>query len=381
MGWFILKFLLFANTDWYLYNFRKSLAAALRDCGHRVILVSPAGPYGAKLRSLGFDWVAAPMDRGSLNPFRELTLLAWLWSFMRREQPDIVHSFTIKCAVYGALAGRLVGARCVNSVAGMGYVFTNNELKARVLRPPLRALMRAALGGEQARLVLQNPDDVYFFERSNIAPRERIRLICGSGVDCSRFVAPSEAPIRAEGAIRVVLGARMLWDKGVAEFVEAARMLKDENRSVHFLLAGAPDEGNPAAVPERKLREWQAEGLVQWLGHVGDMPALLASVDIVVLPSYREGLPKTLIEAAACARALITTDAPGCREVVTHEIDGLLVPVGDTKALASAIARLLDQPELARRLGEAARKKALSKFDEQIVIAQTFAVYEELTAQ
>lgn len=381
MGWFVLKFLLFANTDWYLYNFRQSLAAALRDCGHRVILVSPAGPYGAKLRSLGFDWVAAPMERGSLNPFRELTLLAWLWSFMRREQPDIVHSFTIKCAVYGALAGRLVGARCVNAVAGMGYVFTNNEFKARVLRPPLRALMRAALGGEQARLVLQNPDDVYFFERSNIAPRERIRLICGSGVDCSRFVAPSEAPTRAEGGIRVVLAARMLWDKGVAEFVDAARMLKDENRSMNFLLAGAPDEGNPAAVPERKLREWQAEGLVQWLGHVGDMPALLASVDIVVLPSYREGLPKTLIEAAACARALITTDAPGCREVVTHEIDGLLVPVGDTKALASAIARLQDQPEFAQRLGKAARKKALSKFDEQIVIAQTFAVYEELAAQ
>ncbi|MBY6242469.1 glycosyltransferase family 4 protein [Methylosinus sp. Sm6] len=381
MGWFVLKLLLFANTDWYLYNFEKSLAAALRDGGHRVILVSPPGPYGAKLRSLGFDWVAAPMDRGSLNPFRELTLLAWLWNFMQREQPDIVHSFTIKCAVYGALTGRLVGARCVSAVAGMGYVFTNNELKARVLRPPLRALMRAALGGEQARLVLQNPDDVHFFEQSNIAPRERIRLICGAGVDCSRFVAPSEAPTRAEGAIRVVLAARMLWDKGVAEFVEAARMLKDENRSVHFLLAGAPDEGNPAAVPERKLREWQAEGLVQWLGHVGDMPALLASVDIVVLPSYREGLPTILIEAAACARALVTTDAPGCREVVTHEIDGLLVPVGDTKALASAIARLQDQPEFAQRLGKAARKKALSKFDEQIVIAQTFAVYEELAAQ
>ncbi len=374
-----MKLLLFANTDWYLYNFRQSLAAALRDCGHEVILVSPAGPYGAKLISLGFEWIAAPMRRGSLNPLREFALLVWLWRLMRREKPALVHGFTIKCALYGALAARLVGARRVNAIAGMGYVFTSDELKARLLRLPLRALMRAALGGDGARLVLQNPDDVNYFEREKIAPGDRIRLIRGSGVDCSRFTPRQEAPVRG-GALRVALAARMLWDKGVAEFVAAARLLKDEKRSVHFLLVGAPDNGNPAAVPERRLLDWQAEGIVQWLGHVADMPDLLASVDVVVLPSYREGLPKTLIEAAACAKPLITTDAPGCREVVTHEVDGLLVPIGDAKALATAIARLQDDVEFARRLGEAAREKALALFDERIVIAQTIAVYGELTA-
>jgi len=374
-----LKLLLFANTDWYLYNFRQSLATALRDGGHEVILVSPAGPYGAKLSSLGFEWIAAPMRRGSLNPLREFALLVWLWRLMRREKPDLVHGFTIKCALYGALAARLVGARRVNAIAGMGYVFTSEELKARVLRLPLRALMRAALGGDGARLVLQNPDDVNYFEREKLAPADRIRLIRGSGVDCSRFTPRHEEPVR-RGALRVALAARMLWDKGVAEFVAAARLLKDEKRSVLFLLVGAPDNGNPAAVPERQLLDWQAEGVVRWLGHVADMPDLLAGVDVVVLPSYREGLPKTLIEAAACAKPLITTDAPGCREVVTHEVDGLLVPIGDAKALATAIARLQDDVELARRLGEAARDKALALFDERIVIAQTIGVYEELTA-
>jgi glycosyltransferase involved in cell wall biosynthesis len=376
-----LKCILFANTDWYLYNFRRSLAAALRERGHEVLLVSPPGPYGEKLRTLGFRWIAAPMERASLNPLRELALLGWLWRLMRRERPDVVHGFTIKCAIYGALVGRLVGAGRINAVAGMGYVFTSEALRARLLRPAVRALMRVALGGKRARLILQNPDDVRFFERAGITPPEQVRLIPGSGVDCSRFVAAREERIADKGPFRVVLAARLLWDKGLAEFVEAARMLKVENRSLQFLLAGVPDYGNPAAVPENTIQAWQAEGLVQWLGHVSDMPDLLARADIVVLPSYREGLPKTLIEAAACGRPLITTDVPGCREVVTDGVNGLLVPLRDAKALASAISRLQDDPWLARRLGLAAREKALAEFDERIVIARTLAVYAELVRQ
>ena len=165
-----LKCILFANTDWYLYNFRRSLATALRESGHEILLVSPPGPYGEKLEALGFRWIAAPMERSSLNPLRELTLLGWLWRLMRREQPDVVHGFTIKCAVYGALVGRLVGAGRVNAVAGMGYVFISDSVKARLLRPSLRLLMRAALGGDRARLILQNPDDVQLFERARIVP-------------------------------------------------------------------------------------------------------------------------------------------------------------------------------------------------------------------
>lgn len=346
-----------------------------------MLLVSPAGPYGQKLRALGFRWTAAPMRRESLDPLRELALLYWLWRLVRMERPQIVHGFTIKCAVYGGLVARLLGATRVNAVAGMGYVFISDTLKARLLRPVVRTLMRLALGGKRARLILQNPDDVRFFEWSGIAPRAQIRLIPGSGVDCVRFSPPIQRhePVAGE-ALRVVLAARMLWDKGIDEFVNASHLLKIENRILRFILAGNPDPGNPASIPEKTLLQWQQSGLVEWLGHVEDMPALLAGADIVVLPSYREGLPKSLIEAAACACPLIATDVPGCREVVADEVTGLLVPARDAKALARAIAKLQDDPALAYRLGRAAREKALAEFDERIVIARTLAVYDEVAA-
>lgn len=377
-----MKVLLFANTEWYLYNFRRSLAVALRDAGHEVLLVSPPGPYGEKLQALGFRWIAAPMDRRSLNPWREARLLAWLTQLMRSERVDLVHNFTIKCVVYGALAARFAGVRArVNAVAGMGYVFTSEDLKARALRPLVRRLLGAALGGNNTRLVLQNPDDVRLFAQAGLIPADRVRLIPGSGVDCARFFPAPPRPDQAAGQarrLRVVLPARLLWDKGVAEYAQAAAQLKAEGRTIDFLLAGAPDPGNPAAVPEATVQGWVDAGVLQWLGHVDDMPALFRSVDVVALPSYREGLPKGLIEAAAAEKTLVTTDVPGCREVVDHERNGLLVPVKDPQALARAIARLDDDPGLRARLAAAAREKALAEFDEQLVIRRTMAVYREL---
>lgn len=373
------KVVLFANTDWYLYNFRRSLALTLEQRGYEVLLLSPPGPYGAKLQELGLRWEPLPMDRRSLNPLRETLLLMYLWRLFRRERPTLVHGFTIKCAVYGSLAARLSRAPArVNAVAGMGYVFTSDDLKARILRPLVRTLMRTAMGGRDARLILQNPDDVALFEDAGLVDSTRIRLIRGSGVDCSRFLARDVSLRDPAQPLRVLLAARLLWDKGLAEFVEAARQLHGEGRAIDFLLAGDPDPGNPAAVPEAAVRGWDSEGLLQWLGHVDDMAALLDSVDVVVLPSYREGLPKGLIEAAACALPLVTTDVPGCREVVSDEVDGLIVPPRDGSALAHAIGRLHDDPLLAARLGAAARAKALSQFDERIVIDDTIAVYREL---
>ena len=375
-----MKVILFANTDWYLYNFRRSLALALRDAGHEVLLVSPPGAYGARLQDLGFRWIAAPMERRSLNPLRELRLVLWLRRLVAAERVDLVHGFTIKCAVYGSLAARLarVGAR-VNAVAGMGYVFTSDDLKARALRPVVRALLRLALDGRGARLILQNPDDVALFAQARLVNPALVRLIPGSGVDCERFLPASAGG--DEAPLRVLLAARLLWVKGLAEYVAAARELRKQGRDIEFLLAGDPDPGNPAAVPDDTLQGWVAEGLLRWLGHVDDMPALFASVDVVVLPSYREGLPKGLIEAGASGLPLITTDVPGCREVVTDGVDGLLVPVKDSRALAEAIARLHDDPALCARLGKAAREKALAEFDEKIVIERTLAVYAELVPQ
>lgn len=372
-----MRVLLFANTDWYLYNFRRSLACSLRDRGYEVLLLSPPGSCGEKLHSQGLYWQSVPMDRRSLNPLREAVLLWQLMRFMRTERPDVVHGFTIKCAVYGSLAARLAGVPArVNAVAGMGYVFISDSLKARVLRPLVRALLKLALGGRNARLILQNPDDVALFRQAGLVDPEHVRLIPGSGVDCVRF-SPAPQQI-VQGRVRVVLPARLLWDKGLAEYMEAARLLRSRGVPVDLLLAGTPDPGNPAAVPESAVREWVSEGLVQWLGHVDDMPALFRSVDIAVLPSYREGLPKGLIEAGASGCALVTTDVPGCREVVAHERDGLLVPARNAVALADAIERLAADPALRARLAAAAREKAVAEFDERIVIERTLEVYREL---
>jgi glycosyltransferase involved in cell wall biosynthesis len=306
-------------------------------------------------------------------------LLLRLVRLLRRERPDVVHGFTIKCAVYGSLAARLaeVPAR-VNAVAGMGYVFISDAPKARLLRPLVRALMKLALGGRNARLILQNPDDVALFEQARLVDPAHVRLIPGSGVDTTRF-APDPACVPGP-RVRVLLPARLLWDKGLAEYVQAARLLHERGVPVDLLLAGDPDPGNPAAVPEATARSWVGEGLLDWLGHVDDMPALLRSVDIVALPSYREGLPKGLIEAAASGCALVATDVPGCREVVEHEVDGLRVPVRNAVALADAIARLAQDAGLRARLGAAARAKAIARFDERIVVRDTMAVYRELGA-
>ncbi|MBW8312221.1 MAG: glycosyltransferase family 4 protein [Rhizobium sp.] len=372
-----MKVVLFANTDWYLYNFRRSLALALREAGHEVLLLSPDGPYGERLRALGLRWMPVALERRSLNPLREAGFVLSLARLLRRERPDVVHGFTLKCAIYGSLAARLAGVPGrVNAVTGMGYVFTSNDLKARLLRPVVRALMRLALDGKRARLILQNPDDVAFFTTHRLVHPDRIRLVPGSGVDCERFhPGPPRPP---GGPLRVLLPARLLWDKGLAEYVAAARQLKAEGRYIHFLLAGQPDPGNPASVPEATVRQWVHEGVLEWLGHVEDMPTLFRDVDVVALPSYREGLPKGLIEAAASGCALVTTDVPGCREVVKDGVNGLRVPARDPVILGDALRRLsLDAPMRAR-LAAAARREAVERFDECIVLANTIGVYRSL---
>lgn len=369
---------LFGNTDWYLYNFRLSLIRRLRDEGARLVLISPDGPYGEKLLEMGFDWRPLPMERRSLNPLAEARLILHIARVLRSERAAIVHGFTIKPAIYAGLAGRLAGAPGrVSAVAGLGFVFISDSLKARMLRPVVRAMAWMAFGGQRARLIVQNPDDRAAFVDRGLVDPARVRTIPGSGVDLSRFQISTR--MRAEGEpLKVLLAARMLWDKGLAEFIEAARFLKAEGRNIEFLLAGEPDPGNPAACAPEDLAAWAAEGLVEHLGHVDDMPGLLAQVDVVALPSYREGLPKTLIEAAGCALPLVTTDVPGCREVVTHEEDGLLAPAREWRGLAEALARLDDDADLRKRLGLAAREKALRLFDEQIVLARTLDVYREL---
>ena len=378
----VLKFVLFANTDWYLYNFRLSTARALQARGVDVVMVSPPGEFGPRFAQHGVRWVPLRMQRASLNPLREAGTLAGLVALLREERPDLLHSFTLKCAVYGALAARAANVPAyVNAVTGLGYVFASDGMKARVLRPVVSALMRVALGSERSRVILQNPDDAQAFHSLRLAPPQHIRLIRSSGVDIARF--NTEGRQAGDGALRVLLAARLLKEKGVCEYAEASARLRAEGREVRFLLAGMPDEGNPGSVTRAEVEEWQAQGLVTWLGHVDDMPTLLRGVHVMALPSYyREGVPKSLIEAAACSVALVTTNLPGCREVVTRDgHDGLHVLPRSAESLAQVLARLDDDRTLLHQLGARAREKALADFDERAVIRRTCEVYDELLPQ
>lgn len=374
----VVKVLLFANTDWYLFNFRLSLAKAIRQLGIEVVLISPPGDYGTRLQAEGFRWISVPMNRRSLNPWSEVKLILVLIEIYRRERPDLVHHFTIKSVVYGSIAARLAGIKCrVNAVTGLGHVFISKSFRACLLRPMVRLLMRFAMRASQGRLILQNEDDRTLFLQNRLVEPDHIRVIRGSGVNTSKFVVSSRKVLPA-GVLRVLLATRLLWEKGVGEYAEAARILKRDVGNIEFLLAGSPDEGNPASVPHASISKWVSEGILVALGHTENMQSLLSEVDLVVLPSYREGTPRILLEAAASGLPIVATDVPGCREVVATGVNGLLVPAKDSKALADAIKYLVDSPMERARMGQAGRKKVLEEFDEQIVIKFTLGVYREL---
>jgi len=373
-----IKVLLFANTDWYLYNFRLALARALREAGAEVLLVSPPGKFGPRLEKEGFRWIVVPMARRSLSPASESRLLVNLARLYRAEQPDIVHHFTIKCVVYGSFAARLAGVRRqINAVTGLGYVFASGDVGARLLKPLVRMLLRLALQGESVRLVVQNADDRSAFLQARLIREAQVRLIRGSGVDTEAFRPTTRSA--AQSPLRVLLAARLLWDKGIREYVEAARRMRSAGLPIRFLLAGTPDTGNPAAVPEEVLKQWADEGTITALGHVDDMAELFRRVDLAVLPTYYgEGVPRSLIEAAASGLPAITTDMPGCREIVEHGVNGILVPPRNAAALGEAIQYIYEHPEERIRMGDAGRRRAVQEFDERIVLAETLAVYHEL---
>lgn len=373
------KVLFFANTEWYLFNFRLALAQYLQERGFEVVMVSPPGSYGKKLEAAGFRWIPVPMERSSLNPLREIWLLWKLYCIYKSEKPDIAHHFTIKCVIYGGLVARLVGIKgIIGAVAGMGYVFASSTRLALLLRPLVRMLLQMAQGGKNCRLILQNPDDREAFISASIIDPASVRLILSSGVNTSRFSPPvNKQP--SDKPKKVLLAARLLWNKGLAEYIESARQLKDAGYNAEFLLAGEPDLGNPNSVRQEQIEDWQQAGYIKPLGHIDDMATLLKSIDVMVLPSfYREGIPRSLTEAAASGLPIVTTDTPGCREVVDSGINGFLIPVKDSSALMNAIGRLLSDTDLALRMGIASRKKALSEFDERLVLEKTAAVYSEI---
>ncbi|MEW5781105.1 MAG: glycosyltransferase family 4 protein [Pseudomonadota bacterium] len=354
------------TEDWYFVSHRLALAKAAKEAGFEVTVITRCNAECAAIEAAGLRVVPFDMARRGLNPLGLLHEVLGVARLYRKLKPDIVHHVALRPVVVGGLAAWIAGVRrVVSAIAGMGFAFTGG--RGGWLQQAMRALLRLALA--RGVVIVQNPDDAATVQGLGIAP-ERIRLIPGAGVDTARF-APRPEP---EGVPVVMLASRLLWDKGVGEFVEAARRLKGRAR---FVLVGAPDPGNPASVAEGDLYAWVQDRIVEWWGRRDDMAASLNEAHIVCLPSYREGLPKVLLEAMACGRACITTDAPGCRDCVRDGDNGLLVPVKDAAALAAAIERLLSDPALRRHMGVRGRERAVAEFSQDRVIDATLAVYAE----
>jgi glycosyltransferase involved in cell wall biosynthesis len=368
------KIVLVANTDWYLYNFRLSLAQTLLGQGYEVLLVSPSGKYAPLLEEAGFRWLAWEVGRQSMAPWKELPAILSLYHIYRREQPDLVHHFTVKPVLYGALAAWLAGkAAVVNSITGLGYVFLGQETKARFLRHLVKMFYRQVLNRPHSGVIFENTNDRQFFIDQGLVAESQTWLIEGVGVDAERF-HPSPEP---EGQPVIVLPARLLWDKGVNELVEAARLLRPRVKA-RFVLVGEPDKGNPASVTESDIQKWVKEGVVEWWGWCNDMREVYAACHIVTLPSYGEGIPTTLLEAAASGRPVVATAVPGCQDVVVDGLNGYKVPVRDGHALAEALAKLVEDPALRVKMGAAGRQLVLEKYTSPQINAQNLNVYESL---
>lgn len=369
------KLLFLQTEDYTFWSHRMPFARAALAAGYEVVVAANEGEHGERIRAEGIRLIPLPWKRSGINPFSELAMVLRIRRLYAEERPDVVHQVTAKPILYGSLAAALTGVPAVvNTFTGLGFVFISEGLKARVLRKAVSAALRLALSRRGSRTIFQNKDDLALFVDGGLVPPRRAALIRGSGVDVWRF-GPTAEP---QGVPLVVLPARMLWDKGVGEFVEAARRLRAKGVSARFALVGDADAENPAAVPPSRLAEWKAEGAVEWWGQRSDMSDVYAQAAVVCLPSYREGLPKSLMEAASCGRSMVAADVPGCREPVVHEETGLLVPVRDAAALASALERLLADAALRAKMGAAARKLAVTAFAEEIVVGQTLAVYREL---
>lgn len=369
------KVLFLQTEDYTFWSHRLPFAKAALAAGYEVVVAAHEDAHGARIRGEGLRLVSLPWRRSGINPFYEFLLVWKIFRLYAKERPDLVHQVTAKPVLYGTFAAKLCGVPAVvNTFTGLGFVFISPGLKARVLRGAIGAALRLALSAKNSRTIFQNKDDRALFVEGGLIAAGRAELIRGSGVDVARF-SPSPEP---EGVPLVVLPARLLWDKGVGEFVEAARTLAAEGVKARFALVGDADAENPAAVPASRLAAWKAEGVVEWWGHRSDMGAVYAQASVVCLPSYREGLPKSLMEAAACARALVAADVPGCREVVVHEETGLLVPVRDAAGVADALRRLLGDAALRRRLAAKARRLAVEAFAEEKIVARTLSVYRGL---
>ena len=359
------KILISLNTAWNLLNFRAGLIDDLIRSGYEVVAVAPKDEYVVKLELLGCRFVHLEMDNQGTHPIRDLLLLSRFFRLLKTEKPDLCLFYTVKPNVYGSLASSLCGIPFINNVSGLGAVF----IQGGWLRRFVSALYRLAFRNSN-RVFFQNRDDLGLFLENNLVKAALTDVLPGSGINLHHFAPADDADrISLSPPFRFLLIARMLKDKGVVEFVNAAQLLKESGVKAEFCLLGFLDVQNPAAISSEQIKEWTDQGFVKYLGVSDDVREYIASADCIVLPSYREGTPRTLLEAAAMGKPIITTNVVGCKEVVEHGFNGLLCEVKNAQDLAEKMKEMLLLSEDQRRLmGENGRLKMEKEFDENIVI-------------
>lgn len=370
-----MKIIFVVNNSAYFISHRLSIGLALLAQGFEVHVIA-AGDCPNELAEKGFKYHSVNMSRKGMNPFTEVSTILELHRLFKQIQPSLVHLVTIKPYLYGGIAARLANVPAVvSAVAGLGVLFAGQGLKNKILRSILYPLYQFAFGHKNQAAIFQNPNNRDSLVDWGVLKFEKACLIRGAGAELSRYPYLPE-PV---GIPVISFAARLLKDKGVIEFVEASRILKSRNVDARFWLVGGADPGNRNTVTQQQLDEWQKAGPVECLGYRTDIANLFAQSNIVTLPSYYgEGLPKVLIEAAACGRAVITTDHPGCRDAIEPNQTGILVPIKNAEALADAIQYLIENPENRAKMGKAGRKLAENVFDVNNVVEQHLDIYQEL---
>ena len=361
------------TEDWYFMGHRVPMALAAQRAGYDVHVVTRVDKHRAAIESLGFRVHPVQWRRGSLNPLAFLNSIREVHGHYRAINPDLVHHVALQPTIVGSLAISGLACMRLNALTGLGYVFTSGTLKARAVRPVLRALLRYVLGNKRAVVVVENPDDRAAVRDLGVADG-RIFTIAGSGIETDKLVPLPEPP----EPVTVAFAGRLLKDKGVRTLVEAHGILERRGLSVRLLIAGAPDPANPASIPNNEIMEWSRRPGVTLLGHVPDIRNVWKAAHVAVLASRREGLPMSLLEAAACGRPIVASDVPGCREVARQDVNALLVPPGNSEALAEAISQLSCNKELRRRFGEAGRRLVENEYSADRVGSAIVALYGHL---
>ena len=370
-----MKLIYIVNIDWFFISHRLPIALEALKLGYEVHIFAKDTGRMTYLESLGLNIHPINLERGSINPFQTLKLLRALRHKLKAIQPDIVHLVTIKPVLIGGLASILAKVpSIVYAISGLGFIFTNTMLKAKILRLGIIPLYRLAISAKNKTVIVQNLDDLRILRQYVSIPESQTALIPGSGVDLRQF---DFQPIPLKNKI-VLMACRLLADKGVYEFHKSALLLRNKYPDVKFVLVGGIDPDNPTSLTKKELNEWVQKGDLEWWGHQSNMSEVLSQATVVVLPSYREGMPKVLLEAQALGRPIVTTDVPGCREAIENGKTGFLVQVKDEHSLANAIEKLITNDELCLEFSHNARALAEQKFDIEQVVKTHMNIYENL---